>query len=161
MFGRQDSGPCWFVQGQRENGDTGVDAEIVALVDQAGPYLTAALTAYGAGVLGRAEDAAVDATANVGRRLLDSVWRRRAGQERAELEAAVGDAAEAPDDADAAAALRQQIKRALREDGELLKELAALLPATSTVSVTASGERSIAAQHITTAITGDGATLRP
>lgn len=138
-----------------------MDAEIVALVNQAGPYLTGALGAYGAGVLGRAEDAAVDATANVGRRFLGAVWRRRAGQERAELEAAVSDAAEAPDDTDAAAALRQQIKRALREDRQLLQELADLLPATSTVSVTASGERSIAAQHITTAITGDGATLRP
>ncbi|WP_406457085.1 hypothetical protein OG782_32370 [Streptomyces sp. NBC_00876] len=138
-----------------------MDAEIVALVDQAGPYLTAALTAYGVGVLGRAEDAAVDATANVGRRLLDSVWRRRGGPGRAELEAAVGEAAEAPADADAAAALRQQIKRALREDRELLAELVALLPAGSAVSVTASGERAIAAQRITTAITGDNATLRP
>ncbi|WP_326665831.1 hypothetical protein [Streptomyces sp. NBC_00385] len=138
-----------------------MDAEIVTLVDAAGPYLTAALTAYGVGVLGRAEDAAVDATADVGRRILDSVWRRRGGQGRTELEAAVGDAAEAPDDADAAAALRQQIKRALREDRQLLAELLVLLPARSTVSATASGERAIAAQHITTAISGDNATLRP
>ncbi|OKK16602.1 hypothetical protein AMK09_23035 [Streptomyces sp. CB02488] len=140
-----------------------MSAEIANLVDQAGPYLTAALGAYGVGVLARAEDAAVDATANVGRRFLDVVWRRRGEQGRAELEAAVRDAAEEPDDADAAAALRQQIKRALREDAELLPELAALLPAgqSGSVSVTASGERSIAAQHITTAITGDNATLRP
>ncbi|MFF2326897.1 MULTISPECIES: hypothetical protein [unclassified Streptomyces] len=139
-----------------------MDSEIVSLVEQAGPYLTAALGAYGAGVLVRAEDAAVDATANVGRRVLDAVWRRRGNSERAALEAAVRDAAEEPDDADAAAALRQQIKRALREDDGLRAELAALLPAGApgSVSVTASGERAIAAQHITTAITGDNTTLR-
>ncbi|MFG3135067.1 hypothetical protein ACGFZA_02470 [Streptomyces sp. NPDC048211] len=140
-----------------------MSAEIAALVDQAGPYLTAALGAYGVGVLARAEDAAVDATANAGRRILDVVWRRRGERGRAELEAAVRDAAEEPDDADAAAALRQQIKRALREDADLLAELTSLLSAgkSGSVSVTASGERSIAAQHIATAITGDNATLRP
>src|SRR5882757_1931434 len=99
-------------------------AEIVELVEQAGPYLTTALGAYGAGVLGRAESAAVDATANVGRRILHAVWRRRNAQGQAELEAAVRDAVEDPDDSDAAAALRQQIKRALRDDEELLRELA-------------------------------------
>ncbi|MEU8552031.1 hypothetical protein [Streptomyces roseoverticillatus] len=137
-----------------------MDAEIVTLMDQVGPYLTAALGAYGAGVLGRAEDAAVGATANVGRRVLDVVWRRRSAEGRAALEEAVRDAAAEPDDGDAAAALRQQIKRALREDAELLRELSVLVPAGS-VTVTASGERSIAAQRIGTAISGDNATVRP
>jgi hypothetical protein len=77
------------------------------------------------------------------------------------LEAAVTDAASEPDDTDAAAALRQQVKRALREDPELLRELAGLLPAAEPVTVTASGERSIAAQRIGTAITGDNATVQP
>ncbi|MGW1545001.1 hypothetical protein ACWCPM_33135 [Streptomyces sp. NPDC002309] len=139
-----------------------MSAEIVQFVGQAGPYLTAALGAYGAGVLTRAENAAVEATANVGRRMLQSVWRRRDEQGRAELEAAVQDAAEATDDEDAAAAMRQQLKRAVREDAELLRELAALLPsAGGPVTVTASGERSIAAQTIGIAVTGDNATLRP
>ncbi|WP_328890513.1 hypothetical protein [Streptomyces sp. NBC_00316] len=139
-----------------------MSAEIVQFMGQAGPYLTAALGAYGAGVLTRTENAAVDATANVGRRILQSVWRRRGEQGRAELEAAVQDAAEATDDEDAAAALRQQIRRAVREDAELLRELAELLPAAGgPVTVTASGERSIAAQTIGTAVTGDNATLRP
>jgi uncharacterized protein YlxW (UPF0749 family) len=142
-----------------------VDGELVQVVEQAGPYVTAALGAYGAGVLARAEAAAVDGSANVGRRILRAVWRRRDERGRAELEAAVTDAASEPDDADAAAALRQQVKRALREDPELLRELAGLLPAagagTVTVTVTASGERSIAAQHVGTAITGDNATVQP
>ncbi|SCF99108.1 hypothetical protein GA0115256_14383 [Streptomyces sp. DconLS] len=132
------------------------------LVEQAGPYLTSAVGAYGAAVFSRAESAAADATANLGRRILLTVWRRQNEQGRAELETAIQDAAEAPEDADAAAAVRQQIKRALRENAELLVELARILPAVSeTVHVTASGERSIAAKTITTAVTGDNTTIRP
>lgn len=149
-------------QAESQAKELGMSAEIVQFVGQAGPYLTAALGAYGAGVLTRAENAAVEATANVGRRMLQSVWRRRDEQGRAELEAAVQDAAEATDDEDAAAAMRQQLKRAVREDAELLRELTALLPsAGGPVTVTASGERSIAAQTIGIAVTGDNATLRP
>ncbi|WRZ90566.1 hypothetical protein OHB54_16705 [Streptomyces sp. NBC_01007] len=137
-----------------------MSVEIVQLVEQAGPFLTAAVGAYGAGVLSRAEDAAVDATANVGRRVLRAVWRRRDDGGRAALETAVREAAEDPDDADAAGALRQQIKRALREDAELVRELAGLLPAGG--GVTASGDRAVAAGgNITTAITGDSVTYRP
>lgn len=132
------------------------------LVEQAGPCLSTAVGAYGAAVFSRAESAAVDATANLGRRMLQTVWRRRDAQGRAELEAAVQDAAEAPEDADAAAAVRQQVKRALREDAELLAELVRMLPAVGeTVTVTASGERSIAAKTIGTAVTGDNTTIRP
>ncbi|MFF7866184.1 hypothetical protein ACFZCT_06945 [Streptomyces qaidamensis] len=138
-----------------------MSAEIVQLVAQAGPYLTTAVGAYGVAVFSRAESAAVDATANLGRRILQVVWRRRDEQGRLELEAAVQDAAEAPEDEDAAAAVRQQVKRALREDAELRAELARLLPvAGETVNVTASGERSIAAKTIGTAVTGDNATMR-
>jgi len=137
-------------------------AEVAELVGQAAPYVSTAVSAYGAGVLSRAEDAAVDATANLGRRMLQLVWRRRDEQGQEELEAAVQDAAEDPDDEDAAAALRQQIKRTLRDDEELRAELANLLPSTTrTVTVTASGERAIAAQTINTAITGDNARLQP
>ncbi|MEU5702098.1 MULTISPECIES: hypothetical protein [Streptomyces] len=137
--------------------------EIVQLVDQVGPYLSTAVSAYGVGVLTRAEDAAVDATANLGRRILQAVWHRRGEQGRTDLAAAVQDAAEDPEDGDAAAALRQQIKRALREDTALRDELARILPAASarSVNVTASGERAIAAQTIGTAATGDNVTLRP
>jgi hypothetical protein len=140
-----------------------VSAEIAQLVEQTGPYLSTAVSAYGVGVLTRAEDAAVDATANLGRRILRAVWHRRGEQDRAGLEAAVRDAADDPDDSDARAALRQQIKRALREDARLRDELARMLSAAGagTVNVTASGERSIAAQRIGVAITGDNATVRP
>ncbi|MFE7775758.1 hypothetical protein ACFU5O_18025 [Streptomyces sp. NPDC057445] len=94
--------------------------------------------------------------------MLHAVWHRRDQEDRAELEAAVRDAAEEPEDADAAGALRQQIERDARGDEELLREPAGLLPAGSgPVSVTASGERAVAAQTITTAITGDNTTVQP
>ncbi|MFF4689107.1 hypothetical protein [Streptomyces sp. NPDC001307] len=137
-----------------------MSAEIVQLVEQAGPYLTTAASAYGVAVFTRMESAAVDATANLGRRILQAVWRRGDDQRRGELEAAVQDVAVAPDDGDAAGALRQQIKRALRDDAELLAELARMLPATGeTMRVTASGERSIAAKTIGIAVTGDNTTV--
>ncbi|MFE7772604.1 hypothetical protein ACFU5O_01615 [Streptomyces sp. NPDC057445] len=137
-----------------------VDAETGQLVEQAAPYLTAAAGAYGVAVLTRAESAAADATVNLGRRILQAVWRRRDEAGRAALEAAVAEVAEEPQDPDTAAVLRRHLKRALRDDPELRAELAVLLPA-GEGAVTASGERSIAARTITTAITGDNATIRP
>ncbi|MGW4905139.1 hypothetical protein [Streptomyces sp. NPDC004270] len=142
-----------------------MSTEIVQLVEQAGPYLSAAVGAYGAAVLSRAEeavvDAATDATAGLGRRILRAVWHRRDEEGRAALETAVREAAQEPDDADAAAALRQQIKRALREDTELVREVAAFLPASGGLTVNVSGTRAIGAQHIGIAVSGDHATLNP
>ncbi|MEU6864349.1 hypothetical protein ABZ924_13910 [Streptomyces sp. NPDC046876] len=130
--------------------------EIAELVQEAGPYVTAALGAYGHAVLTRVENAAADSTAAIGQRVLEAVWRRRDPEGRATLETAVQNAAEEVDDPDALAALRLQIKRALRDDPDLLNELAALLPAPAGAgTVNASGERAIAAQSIGVAITGD------
>ncbi|MEU2552243.1 hypothetical protein ABZ589_11155 [Streptomyces sp. NPDC013313] len=130
------------------------------LVEQAGPYLTAAVGAYGAAVLTRAQDAAADATVGLGQRILQSLWRRGNEAGRAELERVVDEAADEQDDAYSAAVLSRLLRRALRDDPGLQEELSALLPAPAagTVTITASGERSIAAQHIRTAITGDGQT---
>lgn len=105
------------------------DTEIVQWAGQAGPYLAAAVGAYGTAVLTRAEDTAADATVALGRRILNAVWRRQDESGRAELEEAVADAADRPDDADASAVLRQQLERALREDVELRNDLAAVLRA--------------------------------
>ncbi|MGW7526186.1 hypothetical protein [Streptomyces sp. NPDC054783] len=133
-----------------------MSAEIAQWVEQAGPYLTAALGAYGGGVLTRAEDAAADATANLGRRLLQAVWSRRNEHEQALMERAVQDAAEDSGDADAAATLRYTLKRALRDDEDLRRELADLMPDPSgPMTITASGARAIAAHTIGTAVTGD------
>ncbi|MDX2826142.1 hypothetical protein PV416_35030 [Streptomyces ipomoeae] len=140
-----------------------MSTEINHLVGQASPYLTAAVIAYGSGVLTREESAAVEATADIGHRMLRAAWHHRDEQGRAALESAVADAAAEPEDDDAAGALRQQIKKALREDAELRRELTSLLPTPTGdaggTTVTASGPRSIAAGgNIGVAITGDGHT---
>jgi hypothetical protein len=132
----------------------------VQLVEQAGPYLTAAVGAYGAAVLTRAQDVAADATVGLGQRILQLVWRRGDEAGRAELERVVDEAADERNDAYSAAVLSRILRRALQDDPRLREELSALLPAPApgTVTITASGERSIAAQRIGTAITGDGHT---
>ncbi|KIE24668.1 hypothetical protein LK08_23575 [Streptomyces sp. MUSC 125] len=136
-------------------------AEIVQLVGQAGPAVTAAVGAYGAAVLTRAQDAAAEATVGLGQRILQLLWRRGDEAGRTELERVVGEAVDERDDAYSAAVLGRFLRRALQEDPVLREELSALLPAPAAgaVSVTASGERSIAAQQIGTAISGDGHTL--
>ncbi|WP_327125681.1 hypothetical protein [Streptomyces sp. NBC_01727] len=137
-----------------------MSAEIVQWVQQAGPAVTAAVSAYGAAVLTRAQDAAADATVGVGQRILQAVWRRGDEAGRAELERVVDEAVDEKDDVYTTAVLVRLLKRALQDDRELREELTALLPTPTagTVTITASGERSIAAQHIGTAITGDGHT---
>ncbi|MGW6961748.1 hypothetical protein [Streptomyces chartreusis] len=135
-----------------------MSGEIVALVEQAGPYLTSAVGAYGVAVLTRTQDVAADATVGLGQRILQLVWRRGDEAGRGELERVVDEAADEHDDAYSTAVLGRLLKRALQDDAGLREELAALLPAPAagSVTITASGERSIAAQHIGTAITGDG-----
>ncbi|WP_371598829.1 hypothetical protein [Streptomyces sp. NBC_00564] len=142
-----------------------MSTEIVQLVEQAGPYLSAAVGVYGAAVFSRAQDSAVnaaaDATASLGQRILRAVWHGRDDQGRTALETAVREAAGEPDDADAMGALRHLIKRALREDTELAREVAGLLPATGGVTVNVSGTRAIGAQHIGLAASGDNTTIHP
>ncbi|MGW2028877.1 MULTISPECIES: hypothetical protein [Streptomyces] len=102
--------------------------ELDTFMQLAGPTIGAAMSAYGVAVLTQAEDAAAGATVNLGRRILQRVWQRRDERQRAALEADVREAAEESEDADAQAALRQAVKRTLRQHPELLAELAELLP---------------------------------
>ena len=120
------------------------------------PVMSAAVGAYGAGVLSRVEGAAADATVGLGRRLLHLVWHRSKQPEA--VAAAVAELAQAPADPDALAGLRLQVRKALAQDPQLLAEIAGLLPTHSTV-VTASGERSVAIGGDNSGIvsTGEGA----
>ncbi|MFB7560854.1 hypothetical protein [Streptomyces brevispora] len=137
-----------------------MSAEIVQVLDQAEPYVTAALAAYGGAVLSRVEGMTADATASLGRQILSVIWRRSDQRRQAGLLEAAQEAAQDQADADASAALRQQIKMALREDADLLRDIAGLLPPSAPVTVTASGPRSIAAQSISgVATTGDRAEI--
>jgi hypothetical protein len=69
------------------------------------------------------------------------------------------DAAEVPDDPDAVAAFRHQLKKLLTNDEALAREVGLLLDEAKVgnVTITASGERSVAGQNITDTviITGD------
>jgi hypothetical protein len=112
------------------------DVEVV--VGQIVPMIGTAVGAYGAGVLTRAEDEAAEATVRLGQRLLGRILHRAV--DPAAVQAAVGDLAAAPDDADALAGLRLQIRKVLAADPALVAEVAGLLPARAQ----ASGERSAA-----------------
>ncbi|MFD5732524.1 hypothetical protein ACFWIY_06840 [Streptomyces sioyaensis] len=135
-----------------------MSAEIAQWVEQVGPAVTAAVSAYGAAMLTRAQGAAADATVGLGQRVLQAVWRRRDGAGRAELERLVDEAVDEQDERYTTAVLSRLLRNAMQNDPELQEELSAMLPAPATggVNITASGERSIAGQYIGTAITGDG-----
>lgn len=135
-----------------------MSVELLALL---GPYVMAAVKQYGAAVLSKAEesgtDAAADVTVSVGQRVLQRIFGKRSGQEDAPE--ALAELAAAPDDPDLQAVLRVQIRKALAGDERLAREVREMLakaPPAHGVTVTASGERSIAAHTISgVAVTGD------
>jgi hypothetical protein len=140
----------------RSEGDL-VSGELAALAAEVMPYASAAVAAYGGAVLSKARDEAADATVSLGRRLLARIFgSRRAGEP---LPEPLADVVADPADADAAAALRLAVRKALAADPRLEADVRAMV-AQAGVSVTASGERSIAAQVISgIAVTGDDAVI--
>ena len=120
------------------------------------PPVMAAISAYGAAVLVKAEGEAADATVGAARLLLQRVFGvRRAAEAVPEPVAKV---AADPASATAVAALRCAIGEAL-VDPELAAEARALAAARGAV-VIAAGERAVAAQQITgIAVTGDNAAI--
>jgi hypothetical protein len=127
--------------------------EVVSLAAEVAPYASAAVGAYGGAVLAKVRDDAADATVSLGRRLLQKIFGTRRDGEP--LPEPLADAAADPGDADAAAALRLAIRKALAASPGMADEVRGIL-AGAGVSVTASGERSIAAQVISgVAVTGD------
>lgn len=130
-------------------------SEVEHVLREAMPLIGAAVGVYGAGVLAKTENAAAEATVNLGKRILDRIWHR--ADQPAPLEAAVADLAQSPQDPDALGALRLQIRKVLSRDPSLLGELATLLPAGSLTI--ASGDRSVAigGENSGAISTGDGA----
>jgi hypothetical protein len=146
----------WGVQGL---GCGLVDGELAVLVGQVSPYVTAAVGAYGGAVLAKANDQAADATVGLGRRILQRIFGTRAARD---VPLPVADLAADPGDPDLQAALRVAIRKLLGADAGLAADVRDMLVGAGpvTVTVTASGERSIAAQSITgVASTGDDATI--
>lgn len=124
--------------------------DAIAVAQEVTPYITAAVGAYGAAVLTRAEEQAAEATVSFGQRVLRRLV-RRGGTEQQAVTGAVTELAGAPDDADLQAALRLAIRRALLADPQLLAEIDALprpVPPAGSVTITASGARSVAAHTI-------------
>ncbi|MBC3982084.1 hypothetical protein H8N01_05790 [Streptomyces sp. AC536] len=120
------------------------------------PYVTAAVAAYGAAVVNRTSDVAADATVSLGQRIAQRLWRQE--ENRGGLEQAIDEVAADPQDEDAQAALRVQVRRILRQDAALAAELAQLLPARA---FTASGDGAVAVETNNGVIsTGDGANIR-
>jgi len=109
-----------------------MDADLI--VGEVMPYILRAIHAYGAAVLTRAEDTAADETVRAGQRLLRSVLGAKTA--RPGIEQAVTALASAENDPDFQAALRAQIKLAVRDDSGLVHQLAALLPQTPNQSST-------------------------
>jgi hypothetical protein len=139
-----------------------MDLDVVQTAAAVMPYLTAAATAYGMNTLDKARDAVVDktsdATVTVGHRILNRILHRKESQRV--IEGAVIDLAAAPDDEDAQAALRLQIRKAVTDDPALLSDIAGILNEAG-VTVTASGARSVAAHTISgVVVTGDGASVQ-
>ncbi|WP_244190349.1 tRNA-dependent cyclodipeptide synthase [Streptomyces caeruleatus] len=130
-------------------------SNIEVMLGQIVPAAGAAVAVYGAAVLRPVEDEAAGATVRLGQRLLAHIRGRAA--DPAAIDGAVTDLATDPDDPDALAALRLQIRRALAADPSLVHEIAALLPAAGHAQ--SGGARSVAVSGSVSGIvsTGDGA----
>ncbi|KUL37838.1 hypothetical protein ADL22_20510 [Streptomyces sp. NRRL F-4489] len=126
------------------------------MLGQIVPAAGAAVAAYGAAVLRQAEDEAAGATVRLGRRILARLRGRAA--DPAALDGAVADLAAEPDDPDALAALRFQIRRALAADPALVQEIAALLPAAGPDRNGGAGSVAVGGDVSGIVSVGDGAT---
>lgn len=109
--------------------------EIATIVTDATPYLTSALTAYGAAVLTKVRDDAADTTIGVGRRLLQRVFGRRENGEA--LPVPLAEVINMPDDTDALGALRLAIRRELEADTKMFADVHAILASGRTAAHTA------------------------
>jgi hypothetical protein len=108
-----------------------VAEDVVAIVNDAWPFVSAAVAGYGAAVLKVSEDAAADATLSLGRRILQRVFGRGHTPD------ALADLAADPQDTDLQAALRVALRKLLAEDGELtaqIRDLLAEAPATQVLA---------------------------
>jgi hypothetical protein len=120
----------------------------------------AAIGAYGTSVLTRAEDGAADGTVALGRSLIQKIF-HRAGN-TAQFRDAVADVAAWPDDEDALAALRLQLKKALAADPKLPGEVVGMVQAAgmTEMTVVSSGDRANIAQNVSgIQSSGDNATI--
>jgi hypothetical protein len=132
--------------------------EVASVAAEVMPYITGAAAAYGAAVLGRAQDEAAGATVSLGKRLLRRIFGVHEGQ--GELPEALRDLAAEPDDPDAVAAVRLQIRKRLAVDPVLAADVQRML-ADTRVTVISHGKRSVSAQVVNApVVTGDNSTIQ-
>lgn len=110
-----------------------MDGEIATLVADATPYVTAAMGAYGGAVLAKVRDDAADATAGIGRRLLQRVFGRRTADEP--LPPALAALAAGLGDADALGTARWAMRQALEADATMLEDVKSMLASAQGVIV--------------------------
>jgi hypothetical protein len=102
-----------------------MSGDVLSLMAEMTPYVSAAAVAYGGAVLVRARDEAADATVELGRRLLQRVFGvRREGEP---LPDPLAELAASPEDEDALAAMRLAISKALAADSAMETELRSML----------------------------------
>jgi hypothetical protein len=130
---------------------------MIELAALAMSYVIAAVREFGGAVLNQTQDDAAEATIGLGRRLLQRVFgTRKVGEQ---LPEPLADAVASPQDEDTVAALRLAIRKALAADPGMRSDVESML-ASAGVTVTAAGERSIAAQTISGVVaTGDNTTI--
>jgi hypothetical protein len=132
--------------------------DVASVAAVATPYITGAVAAYGASVLGEARDEVADATVSLGRRLLRRIFGVHENQ--VELPQALRDLAAEPDDPDAVATVRLQIRKRLEADAILEADVRRILAGTG-VTIISHGKRSVSAQVINAPVaTGDNSTIR-
>ncbi|MEV0618820.1 hypothetical protein AB0I81_36260 [Nonomuraea sp. NPDC050404] len=120
--------------------------------DDVMPFVTAAIDAYGTGVLAKTSELAADTAVARGSRILQRVFGRGDARSRH----VIGQVAGAkPDDESGRIALRLTISEEFRSDPLLRREVAAMLPR---AQVSASGARSVAVggNNSGVIVTGDG-----
>ena len=100
-------------------------AELVQMAADVVPYATAAGAAYGGAVLTKVRDDAAEGTVDLGRRLLQKIFGKRAPGEG--LPEVLADAVAEPEDADNVAALRKAIRKALEADEALASDVRTIL----------------------------------
>jgi hypothetical protein len=99
--------------------------DVASLAAEMTPYVSAAVGAYGGAVLARVRDEAADATVGLGRRLLQRIFGTKGDGEP--LSGPLADLAADPGDADALAAVRLLVRKALAADAGLAVEVGSML----------------------------------
>ena len=99
--------------------------DVASLAAEMTPYVSAAVGAYGGAVLARVRDEAADATVGLGRRLLQRIFGTKGDGEP--LPGPLADLAADPRDADALAAVRLVVRKALAADPGLAAEVRSML----------------------------------